>query len=518
MVHLNTIKIVKKSENHSESKSIDISRILRSNILKSVLIITTIFALIIILQAITKLEPFDDAYITFRYARNISEGAGFVYNQGEKVLGTTTPLYTLLLAAIACISNPGIIPQASYWISLTADAVNVLLIFHLARWLFKDLRIAVFCTLVFFLHPFRINVASGGMETSLFLTALLTMYYCYYVRERKAFSATAAACAVFIRPDALLAVFPLIFAWFIQDRKGTVKALAIFTMLLLPWVIWATWYFGSPLPHSIIAKSITYKNPLGYAAYYLLTFLGSGTIGPYLSPLPVLSGLVLAIPVLAVGLRAIANQKPYFLAAALYPPLYCFVMSIINPAMYFSWYFPPLLPGILLIFFSAVWFIPVQRPNVKYLLSTILSLLLLTVPTVLHQTHPSWPLSRAREKAFWQACDEINKKVGKQTTILAPDIGVLGWCLGDATILDPIGLIYPQALDYSSTLPPDQLISSAMIVNKVPDYIISLDQYIHPAIRQDGFLIKSYTPIYERDVTIIDQTQPLYILKYHPDN
>jgi hypothetical protein len=34
---------------------------------------------------------FDDAYITYRYARNISVGRGFVYNEGESVLGTTTP-------------------------------------------------------------------------------------------------------------------------------------------------------------------------------------------------------------------------------------------------------------------------------------------------------------------------------------------------------------------------------------------------------------------------------------------
>jgi len=36
----------------------------------------------------------DDAYITFRYARNLADGLGFVYNPGQQVLGTTTPLYT----------------------------------------------------------------------------------------------------------------------------------------------------------------------------------------------------------------------------------------------------------------------------------------------------------------------------------------------------------------------------------------------------------------------------------------
>jgi len=36
----------------------------------------------------------DDAFITFRYAANIANGNGLVYNLGERVLGTSTPLFT----------------------------------------------------------------------------------------------------------------------------------------------------------------------------------------------------------------------------------------------------------------------------------------------------------------------------------------------------------------------------------------------------------------------------------------
>ena len=40
----------------------------------------------------------DDPYITYRYARNLAEGRGFIYNPDERVLGTTAPLYAMLLA------------------------------------------------------------------------------------------------------------------------------------------------------------------------------------------------------------------------------------------------------------------------------------------------------------------------------------------------------------------------------------------------------------------------------------
>ena len=47
----------------------------------------------------------DDAFITFRYARNLLAGSGFTFNPGEAVLGTTTPLYTLLMAGLGALTG-----------------------------------------------------------------------------------------------------------------------------------------------------------------------------------------------------------------------------------------------------------------------------------------------------------------------------------------------------------------------------------------------------------------------------
>src|SRR5689334_10099421 len=41
----------------------------------------------------------DDAYITFRYARNLVRGLGLVYNPGERIEGYTNFLWTILVAA-----------------------------------------------------------------------------------------------------------------------------------------------------------------------------------------------------------------------------------------------------------------------------------------------------------------------------------------------------------------------------------------------------------------------------------
>ena len=47
----------------------------------------------------------DDAYITFRYAQNLIAGEGLVYNPGEAVLGTTTPVYAFLLAGMGLLTG-----------------------------------------------------------------------------------------------------------------------------------------------------------------------------------------------------------------------------------------------------------------------------------------------------------------------------------------------------------------------------------------------------------------------------
>jgi hypothetical protein len=55
-------------------------------------------------------------------------------------------------------------------------------------------------------------------------------------------------------------------------------------------------------------------------------------------------------------------------------------------------------------------------------------------------------------------------------TVLAPDIGVIGWCLEDVKIIDPIGLVSPESLLYNEDLPPKQLVSLEWLMGQHPDY------------------------------------------------
>jgi len=471
----------------------------------------------VLLQGIQGPCTLDDAYITFRYARNISQGRGFVYNPGQRVLGTTTPLYTLVLALIAWLVSPSVLPWASLLLAIVADTFSVWLMFRLARWIFSDRTVAVIVASVFLLQPLRVNISSGGMETSLFVVCLLLMYECYLVRCRSLSTAVWGALAFLVRPDAVLALFPLFVHWFARDWRRALQAVGLSALLIAPWLVWATWYFGSPIPFSITAKSMAYANPPGHALFFLLTFLATGTVGPYYWLLQLAPGVLAGAVLIGLGIRALVRSRLAALTMVAYPLVYGAVMSWLNPAMYFSWYFLPLIPGLLILMMGGIWCGPRWSRQVRLWGVGTLAFVMVALPAALLVVHPNWPLSRAREAKFWEACAAIQNQVRPQEWIMAPDIGVLGWCLEQVNVLDPVGLVSPEAAPYLHGLAPGQLVTPALVADKHPKYVIALAQFVDPYLVQDLTFRTSYQVIWQEDVRIVDTVQPLYIFQRNDD-
>src|SRR5262245_50848593 len=68
--------------------------------------------------------PAEDAYITFRYARNLASGNGLVYNPGEWVMGFSSPSWTLWNALGYALTHDAVL-----WARLSgivADVVTLL--------------------------------------------------------------------------------------------------------------------------------------------------------------------------------------------------------------------------------------------------------------------------------------------------------------------------------------------------------------------------------------------------------
>ncbi|MFN8457595.1 MAG: hypothetical protein U0401_23550 [Anaerolineae bacterium] len=75
----------------------------------------------------------DDAMITFRVAENLAFGRGLVYNLGERIQVTTTPLYTLILVPGTWLF--GSAPHSALVLNLLLSALIPILAYDLGqRW------------------------------------------------------------------------------------------------------------------------------------------------------------------------------------------------------------------------------------------------------------------------------------------------------------------------------------------------------------------------------------------------
>lgn len=109
-----------------------------SKIRLEIIALVGVLSVSIIIQAHSVGIVYDDAFITYRYAKNIAAGHGFVYNIGEKVLGTTTPLWTILLATGAVI---GAKPEMfGPWLGIILNVVTFWLVYQFASQLMGDWR------------------------------------------------------------------------------------------------------------------------------------------------------------------------------------------------------------------------------------------------------------------------------------------------------------------------------------------------------------------------------------------
>src|SRR5687767_454301 len=65
--------------------------------------------------------PIDDAFIFYRYAVNLANGEGLVFNIGERVEGITSLLWTLLVAGGALFGADPV--RFGHWLSVASGAL-----------------------------------------------------------------------------------------------------------------------------------------------------------------------------------------------------------------------------------------------------------------------------------------------------------------------------------------------------------------------------------------------------------
>jgi arabinofuranosyltransferase len=483
----------------------------------------------------------DDAFITFRYARNLLEGYGLVYNPGEQVLGTTTPLYAGLMAGLGALSGGtrSPFPALALGVNALADALTCLVLVRmgafrpqgkapLARWAGWAAGFA------WAVAPFSVTFAIGGLETSVYVLLLCGMALAALER-RRVLAALLAALALLTRPDALILIGLLgierLLALRQPGRGGPWRReLLVFGLPVLGWGLFATLTYGSPLPNSIAAKAAAYLLQPGDALVRLLQhfatpFLEHNWLG---APLAVGIGLLLYPALAVLGARQAGRASTRWLPFALYPWLYLLTFALPNPLI-FRWYLTPPLPAYFLMIFLGMEGVanlfnhrpegrraPSKDPQAAQpggasvlflggLAVSILSFILGLSPLVsewrIHPDHgPDRPAPEMAfiklELLYRQAAEQLAPQLSAGSLLAAGDVGVLGFYT-PARILDTVGLNSPVSSRYYPLPPADYVINyaipAALVLDQRPDWVVILEVYGRRTLLQDPAFLNRYS-------------------------
>ncbi|MEZ4265902.1 MAG: hypothetical protein R3F39_05950 [Myxococcota bacterium] len=228
--------------------------------LRAPLLALAIAALLANLLAFALQNPIDDAFIFFRYARNLVDGHGLVFNPGEAVEGYTSLLWTLIIA-LGMLA--GLDPTA------LAQGLGALCALGLAAvaWRFaarlgagfwgRLLALAALACL-----PSLGATAANGLESAAFA---LSVGVLLLLASRDAPPVTSLVlvglCAVLTRPEGVLvALGALVWAAIVQRRAGrpitpALAGAATVAAAFAAYLLWRHATYGEWLPNTYYAKS-----------------------------------------------------------------------------------------------------------------------------------------------------------------------------------------------------------------------------------------------------------------------
>ena len=485
----------------------------------------------------------DDAFITFRYARNVLAGLGFVYNAGERVLGTTTPLYTLLMAALSGLTGSDNYPWLALWVNALADAATCLLLVALGYGLTGRRSVGLGAALLWAIAPMSVTFAIGGMETSVFIF-LLTLTAYLYVIDTTRLAAITGALALLTRPDGVLLVAPLMLDLVVRrlrQRRFPWGEVGLFLLVMAPWAVFATLYFGSPVPQSIAAKIAVYRLAPDAAFIRMLQHYGTpffehevlGRFWP-------LAGLMLYLALSLLAGVSLVRRQPRAWPLAAFPWLYALAYGLADPLI-FRWYLAPPLPFYFLLILAGLQRVAddvaqaaararrgARAPRSGRVALAVAALVFAPLSLNAWTLRPDHGPTRPAPEMAWHLLELYYTEVGHTlagrtgglVTVAAGDVGALGYYSG-ARIIDTVGLVSPQASPYYPLDPAlyvagnNYAIAPELIFDTAPDYVVLLEVYGRAGLLRDPRFTDAYaldwkieTDIYGSDGLLVYRRNP----------
>lgn len=416
----------------------------------------------------------DDAFITYRYAENLGTGIGFVYNAGESVLGTTTPLFTIFLSIAKAVGLS--IPITSFCIALVASGLTAAVLYRYAL----QLRLAEWAIVpatLYCIWPRSILADSSGMETALFTLFLVLSAY-WFARNRMVYASGCAALAALTRPEGGFLLGILLLSLIIRGHEEKWKAALVAAIPLFLWVTFATITFGSPFPNSVAGKLSLYVGELETPIRDRIGQLIGST-----HPIAML-GAIMLIAVAFIGYRWLWRTQRKGEIESVWLIAVVALYLFFTPRIFF-WYLAPLYPWLFLLLvaggMSLLRRLSISRTALYARPAfVVIACVLLSLPML----YKSWNYWREHQIVFEHVHRAIGEylsvQVGKDEIVAAEDIGYMGY-LSKARILDRDGLVSPVARRYNESGDHGRLLFDLR-----PQWAVIADGYERNAFTSDS--------------------------------
>ena len=480
------------------------SRHLKHFILALVLITFFVIYLTQLLYVIDNRFVMDDAFIYLRYARNISQGYGFVWNPGElPVEGFTSILYLMILVVIEKLNLPTLFLAPT--IGMVCSLLILIMSWKLGEMLIPKHYLEKSLSVILIgLSPTFMFWTDSGMDIALYsaLVLLSVIIYINYLQHKSPAWLVVFMFAItsFGRPEGLyLFGATLLFDILVNHKKilsRHILAMFIaFCVIYIPVFAWKWLYFGYPFPNTYYAKTgglSTIKYQFEGGAIYL----GRGLFS-------LVASLGVPIILLLSRLRKISWNRTISKEIA-----YLFGLVVISwggilvnggDHFVYSRFLMPTIPlaTILIIMVGVPFYLENIKIDNKIFSILIAAIIFMTSflfwkPWTL--IFPAWkntslPKPNASYLEYFNDWDSgfinmgktLSSTLPKDSTIAVVPVGAIGY-YSNMTVIDMVGIVdsveahEPLNPYYASTWRPGHdKGDGAYILNRQPDYIQLID-------------------------------------------
>ncbi|HSM70343.1 MAG TPA: hypothetical protein VK851_02270 [Anaerolineales bacterium] len=391
--------------------------------------------------------PLDDTWIHLTYARNFVLHGEWAFRLGEASAGSTSPLWTALLS-IGYLFRlaPYIWTFLLGWLVLSFMAIRSE---EIVRRLVPSYRSSIPCAGLFIALAWHLTwAATSGMET--LLHGLIVLIVLGMLAEKSRLYLTLALLAglsVWVRPDGLTLLGPILFTAFFQENTWRARGTALlkicigFGILFVFYLLFNLALSGSPLPNTFYAKQAEY-------AAYLQSLSLPERLLDYLLPL-IASPFIVLIPGLFLWIFKVFRERNWGALAGLIWALgYIGIYFMRLPAYQHGRYIIPAFPILYLWgMMGMLEYINSSKANQRLVLlwQSLLALLVLT-----------FQFTGARQNAqdvvfvetqMVQTAQWVNENLLPDAILGVHDVGAIGYFTQNP-IIDLAGLITPDLVPF----------------------------------------------------------------------